>query len=177
MNGDVKRALPPCHLQDLRTSLDAPIRPAASADCPVLTRIVNESNCYPGMYRALAGAVRVTPAVLLDRIVRVHDDGTAVRGFFSVEQTAAGSSLDLMFVDNGWTGRGIGRMLFNDLVQTVHSLHYRGILIISHPPAQGFYLHMGARLTGIEPPGKSATWTRPRLWYDIPVQTRNESVG
>ena len=124
-----------------------------------------------------AAAVCVATSDLEDHVIRVYDDGDGVRGFFSLEPFRGECSLDLMFVANGWTGRGIGRLLFTDLVATARRLQYRGILIVSHPPASGFYEHMGARRIGIEPAGGNASWERPRLWYDVAVKTDGGQRG
>jgi hypothetical protein len=41
------------------------------------------------------------------------------------------------------------------------------VKIVSHPPAEGFYLRMGARRIGTMLPGGRVTWARPLLSLSI----------
>ena len=143
------------------------IRPAVPADCARLTHIVQTSFAYEGAYRTHATALRVTGANLANEIVRVCEDTRGIAGFYSLICRTGECELDLIYVVNEFIRTGIGRALFADLADTARARGYRGILIISHPPATGFYERMGARHVGTEPPRGTASWPRPRLWYEL----------
>ncbi|HEY8367789.1 MAG TPA: GNAT family N-acetyltransferase [Thermodesulfobacteriota bacterium] len=143
------------------------IRPAASADCEALTRIVRTSRAYEGEYRRIVADVSITDETLRRNVVRVYDAGGRVLGFYSLTCRPHEAELDLMFVADDAGGAGIGRALFADMAQVAKARGYPGVVIVSHPPSVGFYERMGARRVGVKPPGGNATWERPRLWYEL----------
>ncbi|MBI2994477.1 MAG: GNAT family N-acetyltransferase [Gammaproteobacteria bacterium] len=143
------------------------IRPALPADCAQLTHMVQTSFAYEGAYRLHATAIRVTEVNLANDIVRVREDARGIVGFYSLICRAGECELDLMYVANEFIRTGIGRALFADLSETARARGYRGMLIVSHPPAAGFYEHMGARRVGTDPPRGTAAWERPRFRFDL----------
>ena len=69
--------------------------------------------------------------------------------------------LDLMFVANEAQGKRIGAMLFEHMKRTAHALGVKTIKIVAHPPAEAFYVRMGATKVGVKAPSGRATWARP----------------
>ncbi len=124
----------------------------------VLNSILRASDAYGGPYRAMVEQLVVEPGDLA--VVRLHEQG-GVRGFYRLVLEAGRAELDLMFVANGFTRRGIGRLLFDDMAQQARANGCASVRIVSHPPAAGFYERMGAKRIGIQPPGGRATWERP----------------
>ncbi|WP_394834695.1 GNAT family N-acetyltransferase [Pendulispora rubella] len=75
--------------------------------------------------------------------------------------------LDLFFVDTPFAGAGIGKKLFLHMKSTARGYDAPGVLIVSNPAAEDFYLAMGAERTGLVPPHGKITWARPRLWLAL----------
>jgi GNAT superfamily N-acetyltransferase len=148
------------------------LRAARAADCAALTAIMQASRAYDGAYRAHALGLRVTPEDLATRLVRVQEEEGAPRGFYSLLCRTGECELDLMFVADAFQRRGIGRTLFADMAAAAHGRGYASLLIVSHPPAAGFYERMGARRAGVEPPRGNAAWPRPRFRIALGSDTR-----
>jgi GNAT superfamily N-acetyltransferase len=150
------------------------IRDAWSTDGPVLTRMVRGSAAYDGEYRVIVAPLLIDDAYLASNPTRVcvDDQGTIV-GFASLlvpgRGVAGEAELDYMFVADDQQGRGIGRLLFDDIVAISRELGVGRIHIVSHPPSEGFYLSVGAQRVGEIPPAGRVTWSRPHLHLDIPL--------
>ncbi|WP_394845281.1 GNAT family N-acetyltransferase [Pendulispora brunnea] len=84
--------------------------------------------------------------------------------------------LDMFFVDTPFAGGGIGKKLFLHMKDTALGYDARGVLIISNPAAEAFYLAMGAERTGMEPPHGKITWPRPRLWLPLSRTSHGDAV-
>lgn len=139
------------------------IRPATAADAPTLTHIVRTSDAYAGAYRVLVARVEITPAQIARDTVFVDEREGEVVGFYSLKAHETELELDFLFVANQHLGAGIGRTLFQHLRIEAQRLGYAALFIIAHPPAEAFYLKMGAVRVGTQPPRDHITWERARL--------------
>ena len=143
------------------------LRAATAVDCAALAHIVSTSQAYDGKYRALAAAICIPTEALPGQVVRIAEKNGAICGFYRLDCRPGACELDLMFVANEAIATGVGRALFADMVAQALARDYDGVLIISHPPAAGFYQRMGAQHGGVEPPRGKADWERPRFWFDL----------
>ena len=142
------------------------IRRAVAADAGALTALTRASRAYGGPYRAMLDGYAITPAqVARDAMHLAEDAGGRLLGYYSLvhDPAAADCELDLLFVDDAAQGRGIGALLFEHLRATARALGARRVRIVSHPPAEAFYLRMGAVRTGEQPARGRVTWPRPLL--------------
>ncbi|MFD7750177.1 GNAT family N-acetyltransferase [Streptomyces sp. NPDC059698] len=140
------------------------VRRAAAADAGRLTRLVRASRAYEGPYAPMVEGYRVGPDyVETHRVFVAEDDGTGrVLGFYALVLDPP--ELDLMFVADAAQGRGIGRLLAAHLCQEARGQGLTGVRIVSHPPAEGFYLSVGAEPVGTVPADPPAVlWDRPEL--------------
>jgi len=71
-----------------------------------------------------------------------------------------------MFVATHQQGRGVGRLLINDLRRETDARSLTRVLIVAHPPAEEFYRAVGARVIEHLPPYGRITWSRPLLTLD-----------
>ncbi len=144
------------------------LRDARPSDCPTLTNIVRTSSAYAGPYRVMVAPLAIDVAYLTANPARVCvDDRDRAVGFASLllpGRGAAGEAeLDYMFVDDPWQRRGIGRALMSDVIAISQRLGIARIHIVSHPPAEPFYLSVGAVRVGEVAPTGRITWPRPLL--------------
>jgi GNAT superfamily N-acetyltransferase len=140
------------------------IRRAVAADADALTALTQRSRAYDGPYRTILDGYAITPAQIARDEVHVAVDDAWLLGYFSLVVGAdTGAELDLLFVDDAAQGRGVGALLFAHmrLCATARGVH--NVRIVSHPPAEAFYLRMGARRVGEQPPHGRVTWSRPLL--------------
>lgn len=77
------------------------------------------------------------------------------------------SELDKLFVEPGWIGHGIGRMLFYWSVEKAKTLGARFMLVTADPNAVPFYEKVGFERIGKEPSGSIAGRSLPV--YRIPL--------
>ena len=139
------------------------IRRATSADSTVLTRIVRESDAYTGEYQRMVENVVISAEqIARDQVYVCEHDGQIV-GFYSLITRPDNAELDFMFVENGAIGSGIGRLLFQHMLVEARQLGYAEVMIVAHPPAEGFYQRMGAVTVAAKPPSGRITWSQPSL--------------
>ncbi|MEV6573933.1 GNAT family N-acetyltransferase [Streptomyces sp. NPDC051577] len=129
----------------------AKLRAARADEAGELSALVLRSKAYwgydAGFLAGCAEELRVrADEVGTRRIVVAEDADGTVRGLASLEGDAAGptSRLGLLFVDPAVIGRGVGRLLYRDVLRRAVALGARRLLIDSDPHAAGFYRAMGA---------------------------------
>ncbi|GGW65579.1 N-acetyltransferase [Streptomyces griseoloalbus] len=161
------------HMQSNITSVRGKtvIRRAVARDAKRLTRLVRGSRAYEGQYAAMVADYRVGPDYIETHRVFVavdaDDSAGRVLGFYSL--VLAPPELDLLFVEDGAQGRGIGRLLVEHMKAEARAAGLDRVRVVSHPPAEGFYRGVGALLTGTasaNPP--AVAWDRPELEFLIP---------
>ena len=139
------------------------IRRALFADAPAINRLMQDSSAYRGEYSAILQGYSVSPEQLAADGMYVLETDTEILGFYSLTNSNDCPELDLMFVANNAQGKRIGAMLFEHMKQQAAALGAAQVKIIAHPPAEAFYLRMGAIKVGVKPPSGRVTWTRPVL--------------
>jgi GNAT superfamily N-acetyltransferase len=142
------------------------VRRAVAADSQALTDLTRSSSAYAGEYRAILDGLAITPAQIeRDLYYLVEDDHGGTVGYYSLLAHDDGlAELDLLFVADHAQGGGLGALLFRHMDQggARTRLHARAHRLAS-PPAEPFYLRMGAQRVGTQPPQGRVTWTRPLL--------------
>jgi GNAT superfamily N-acetyltransferase len=141
---------------------------AASGDSSQLTMLCRSSAAYRGIYADAIATVEVAPAYIAENLVFVATGrGGELLGFYSLIREPP--ELDMMFVADDAQRSGTGRALVGHMIEQARQIGLRAVRVVSHPPAEGFYLRMGARRTGTvaaQPP--TTTWDRPELHFGIP---------
>lgn len=143
------------------------IRRAMAADAPALTALMHASSAYSGEWSRILAGYEITPSQLArDHLYVAEDSAGSPLGFYSL--TVAGEpELDLLFVADTAQGTGLGRRLFDHMRALAGDLGLESVLIVSHPPSEGFYRRMGAERTGTRAPTVRAPWERPVLTLTI----------
>lgn len=143
------------------------IRPARPADAARLTALIQASTAYRGAYFAMIDGYVVRPDYIERHEVRMAVDRTDDRllGFYGLIHEPA--ELDLMFVADDAQGLGIGRVLITDMLDRARAAGIATVKVVSHPPAEGFYLQVGAERTGTRPPQPRTPWEQPELLFTV----------
>ncbi|MFF3265222.1 GNAT family N-acetyltransferase [Streptomyces sp. NPDC002932] len=144
------------------------IRRAVARDARRLTRLVQASRAYEGPYAPMVAGYRVGPDYIETHrvFVAVEEATGRLLGFYSLLLDPP--ELDLMFVADDVQGGGIGRLLAGHLLHEARQAGLTGVRIVSHPPAEGFYLSVGALRTGTERAAPPAVmWDRPELLLPV----------
>lgn len=140
------------------------VRRATARDAKRLTRLVRSSRAYEGPYAPMVAGYRVGPDYIETHRVfaAVSPDDDRLLGFYSLVLDPP--ELDLMFVADSAQGLGIGRLLVAHMLCEAREAGMSEVRVVSHPPAEGFYLSVGGRRTGTEPANPPAVmWDRPEL--------------
>ncbi|MET9361125.1 GNAT family N-acetyltransferase [Streptomyces sp. NPDC006632] len=139
------------------------VRRAVARDAKRLTRLVRTSGAYEGPYAPMIAGYRVGPDYIeTHRVFVAVGPDDRVLGFYALILNPP--ELDLMFVADAAQGRGVGRLLVAHLLREARAAGLDRVRIVAHPPAEGFYLGVGAQRTGTvraRPP--AVMWDRPEL--------------
>ncbi|MGN9794981.1 GNAT family N-acetyltransferase [Streptomyces sp. OZ13] len=145
------------------------IRRATARDATRLTRLVRGSGAYQGHYAAMVAGYRVGPDYIeTHEVFAATGEDARVLGFYSLVLPSPAldlmPELDLMFVADDAQGLGIGRLLVEHMRGRARAAGIDAVRVVAHPPAEGFYLSVGARRTGTVPARPPAVmWDRPEL--------------
>ncbi len=132
-----------------------------------LAALIQASSAYRGVYFAMIDGYAVEPDYVERHEVRMAVDRADDRllGFYALIHEPA--ELDLMFVADEAQGLGIGRALITDMLDRARAAGITAVEVVSHPPAEGFYLQVGAELTGTRPPQPKTPWEQPELRFAV----------
>ncbi|ARE72899.1 hypothetical protein B6R96_02235 [Streptomyces sp. Sge12] len=129
------------------------VRAARPAEAQDLTGLVMRSKAHwgydAGFLAACAQELRIRAGDMTDRrIVVAESDLGEVLGVASLEGAPPLAVLGLLFVEPSAIGRGVGRLLYRDVLRRAAELGVRRLVIDSDPHATGFYRAMGAVASG-----------------------------
>ncbi|MFJ7912480.1 GNAT family N-acetyltransferase [Kitasatospora sp. NPDC096204] len=143
------------------------IRRADETDADLLTDLVQASSAYHGEYAPMIDGYRVTPEYIARHEVFLAADSATGRllGFYALIREPA--ELDLMFVADEAQGRGTGRELIAHMLELARSTGIAEVRVVSNPPAEQFYLRVGAERVGTFPARGRITWDRPELRFAV----------
>jgi GNAT superfamily N-acetyltransferase len=128
------------------------IVPAKPEDAVALTEVAFAAKRhwgYPERWlESWREVLTVKPEFIAGHETHVAVVGDQAVGFYALGRK--GDRLDLlhMWVLPGWIGGGVGRSLFLHALERTKALGFRKLEIESDPNAEGFYLRLGARVSG-----------------------------
>ncbi len=149
------------------------IRPARPEEAALLSDLALRSKSAWGYESAMVDAFRDELAVDPDSVsgwhIHVAAEGDDLAGFYalSVRPDGVTGEIELMFVEPGRMRRGIGRALWDHLIETARTIGLSRILIDADPFAEPFYRAMGARRTGESPSSSIPGRMLPRLEVEL----------
>jgi GNAT superfamily N-acetyltransferase len=142
-----------------------PVRRAAPADTLALRRMMATSNGYerPAARRMIERfAAGWSVPGEGHEIWLLEEDGQPA-GFYQLIPHGRDQELDLFFTADAFQGQGVGRRLFEHMLERARALSAETVVIKSNPEAADFYRRMGAVDIGVDPPGEEIAWERPKL--------------
>lgn len=143
------------------------IKPAPAGHARELTTLCRSSGSYQGMYAEAISTVDVSPGYLAENLVFIAvDHADDLLGFYSLIRDPP--ELDMLFVADAAQRRGVGQALVRHMIEQARHAGIPAVRVVSHPPAEPFYVRMGARRTGTVPARPpTTTWERPELVFTI----------
>ncbi|OII69930.1 GNAT family N-acetyltransferase [Streptomyces sp. CC77] len=148
------------------------IRRAVAHDAQRLTSLIRPSSAYQGRYASIVSGYRVTAEYIAQHRVFVAVDASdQILGFYAL--VLEPPELDLAFVADEAQGLGIGRHLIGHMAVQAREAGAASVRVVAHPPAEKFYLRMGAKRVGtVAPSPPKVAWERPDLQLTIPTAKR-----
>jgi GNAT superfamily N-acetyltransferase len=143
------------------------IRRANQGDRHRLTDLMHSSSAYRGKYAAILAGYEISNEQIENDLMYVAEHQCQPMGFFSLTDLRNNPELDLMFVSDQAQGKGVGRLLFDHLRTVARENGVTSIHIVAHPPAEQFYLRMGATRIGTKEAGGRVSWARPVLSLEM----------
>ena len=102
---------------------------------------------------ACADELRMNPGEMAARRTTVAEEDGALLGFTTLEGEAPQGVLGMLFVEPEAIGRGLGRLLYQHVLDRARELGFDRLTIDADPNAEPFYLAMGAVRIGDVPSG------------------------
>lgn len=143
------------------------IRDARPCEIEALSALCLRSKAHWGydadFIAACAPYLRLEPHLVADGCAFVAEDSAGqILGVCQIDPKGKSGSLDLLFIEPGAIGRGVGRVLFAEAVQRMKARGETTMTILSDPDAKPFYERMGARFIKDRPSdvfeGRNLPW-------------------
>ncbi len=132
--------------------LAASVRRARPEEAPALLELAVRSKAHWGYSDEFLGRWRDVMEIDEDFVagnpVFVAAQGEQPIGFHGIVGAPPEGTLDVLFVEPSFIGRGVGRLLWEHALVTARKLGFERLLIESEPEAEGFYVKMGAVRVG-----------------------------
>jgi GNAT superfamily N-acetyltransferase len=143
------------------------IRPARPDECAELSALALRSKAFWGYDEAFLEACReeltVRPELLGPWRVTVIEEGGRLDGFSALSGDPPEGEIEFLFVEPSRMGTGLGRALWEDVVERARAEGFESLVVLSDPGAVPFYERMRARRIGAEPSGSIPGRTLPKL--------------
>lgn len=141
------------------------VKRADTRDAERLTALVRASGAYTGEYASMVSDYVVgSEYIARHRVFIAIDAADSLLGFYGLVLDPP--ELDLAFVADEAQGTGVGRLLVEHMLDEARAANLTEVRVISHPPAEKFYHHMGAERVGtVAPTPPRVTWERPELRF------------
>ncbi len=126
------------------------IRKARAEDYQILSELAFTSKAYWGYSQDFMEKCRddltVTPEYIEENPVYVLELDNRIAAYYSLSLISA--KLEALFIDPVFIGKGIGQLLWEDVMQRALQLGVKEFTLDSDPHAEGFYLKMGTKRVG-----------------------------
>lgn len=139
------------------TRMNVTIRRAALDDASTLTSIALASKAVWGYDESFMEQCREELTITADYIrsseVYVAELGERIAGFYGLTVDEPDGVLDYLYVSPDMLRHGIGRKIWDHILQTARFSHVKTLSIDAEPNAENFYRAMGAERIGLTPSG------------------------
>ncbi|MBO1264927.1 GNAT family N-acetyltransferase [Proteiniclasticum sp. SCR006] len=88
----------------------------------------------------------ITEEFIADHPTYMLKDNETIIGFYGILQGDRENSLEYLFIEPAYIGKGYGRILWNHALSECRKLGINEFTIITSPDARGFYFRLGATI-------------------------------
>lgn len=150
------------------------IRKARREEAGILTDLSMRSKAYWGyddaFMAACTEALRVPEDAIEKYSTYVAEDGGRVAGYFMLIVEDDKGYLESLFVEPEYIGHGLGKLLWDELMEVAKEAGVYEFTIDADPHAEGFYIRMGAEKEGEKESSVFKGRMLPRLRMKISSQ-------
>ena len=147
------------------------IRPGCPEDAASLTELCLRSKAvwdYDDAFMAACEAeLRVTAEIMMASLVIVAELDGHITDMAQLDVRGTVADLEKMFIDPGWLRIGVGRALFDQVLESARQLGATVLFIDADPGAAGFYRRLGAVDAGTAASGSIPGRSIPRLRFEL----------
>ena len=86
----------------------------------------------------------ITEEFIADHPTYMLKENETIIGFYGIMQSDSEVSLEYLFIEPAFIGKGYGRILWNHALEEYRKLGISEFSIITSPEARGFYFRLGA---------------------------------
>lgn len=145
------------------------IRKAEVTDSIVLSNLAYRSKAYWGYSEDFLEKCKDDLTVTVDYIeknpVYVIESDNKIVAFYSFLLNS--EKLEALFIDPDYIGKGLGKLIWTDLINRAKELNIKEFTLDSEPNAEGFYLKMGAKKIGYTPSTVFADRSLPLMKVNV----------
>lgn len=116
-------------------------------------------------------AITVTRQSIFDDHVLVLEHDEVVIGYYGLRGSPEDLSLDKLFLEPSFIGKGLGRRLCNHAVETARNLGVPKVSFFADPNATGFYRAMGSEWIREEPTSRPG-WNLQVFSFELTPESR-----
>ncbi|MEX1030722.1 MAG: GNAT family N-acetyltransferase [Paenibacillaceae bacterium] len=145
------------------------IREALSSEASLLSQLAFESKSYwqydQEYLVAAREQIKITYSDIEQDYVYLYEDEQGISGFYHFMNIQCDPELVWFFVHPKSIGTGIGKILWNHLLELIRNLEINEFMIKSDPNAESFYIKHGATRIGWKPSSVKGDMKLPLLKY------------
>nr|WP_171654905.1 GNAT family N-acetyltransferase [Paenibacillus foliorum] len=97
----------------------------------------------------------------------IFEEDDSIKGFYHFRAVGEEAELVWLFIKPASIGKGIGKSLWQHLMNTIKGMHIQEFIIKSDPHAEEFYLRLGAKRIGLAKSTVNEHLQLPLLKYKI----------
>lgn len=148
------------------------IRAARAGEAALLSALALRSKGHWGYDADFLAACREELTLAEDELgarrTRVAEMDGEILGLSTLEGTPPVGELGMLFVEPAAIGRGVGRLLMEDVLEQAHAAGFTRLRIDADPSAEPFYLAAGAVRVGEVPSASVPGRVLPLLELEVP---------
>lgn len=151
--------------------MEVEITDAIREQCPELSDLAFRSKASWGYDTGFMNACReeltIDPEYIDSNTVKILRYKGTIAGVYSIVSIDAETAdLGFFFIDPDQQGKGLGRIMLEDAIQTA-AKDFQKLQVESDPHAESFYTKMGGEVIGSVPSGSIKGRSLPLLSYDL----------
>src|SRR5437667_6922803 len=152
--------------------MDILIRRAQPDEAAVLTEIAHAAKRHWGYpenwIEHWQDDLTITPDFIARNEMYVAVNGEEIAGCYALVMRDSLAELEHMWIRPEHMGNGVGRALFNQIVERARTLDAKAVDLSADPNAEGFYQRMGAaRIGEVRSEIEGQPRVLPRMSFDL----------